>query len=42
LSIVRILPKTVVQVKKAIEGGVYTFQMLFQGKGEDSPDCNVL
>jgi hypothetical protein len=38
LSIIRILPKAVVQVKKAIQGGAFTFQMFFHGKREDSPE----
>jgi hypothetical protein len=32
LSIVRILPKAAGQVKKAIRGGAFTFQTLFQVK----------
>ena len=33
LSKVRILPLTIVQVKKATLVGAFTFQILFQGKG---------
>jgi hypothetical protein len=32
LSIMRILAKAAVQVKKAIQGGAFTFQTLIQGK----------
>jgi hypothetical protein len=40
--VVRILPKAAVQVKKAIRGEAFTFQTLFQGKGEDYLGYNVL
>jgi hypothetical protein len=42
LSIVRILPKATIQVKKAIRGVVFTFQTLFQANSQDSPDYNFL
>jgi hypothetical protein len=42
LSIVRILPFAAVREEKAMQGGAFTFQILFLENEQCPPECNIL